>query len=121
MSLASPVLNFKAIEFGAFFAYFHLFLDLKVIQLFKKHAKTSTFSFRQKRLSEGFKIRFQNQVLYPYSDATQEPLIVVKPLRPPMTNVGTETAFMIRHNHCQHFQKSNISRGQRSVGAINLA
>ena len=34
MSLARLVFNLKAIEFGAFFAYFHLFRHLKVIQLF---------------------------------------------------------------------------------------
>ena len=33
MSLARPVFNLKAMEFGAFFAYFHLFRHLKVIQL----------------------------------------------------------------------------------------
>ena len=30
-------------------------------------------------------------------------LVAVEPRRPPMTNVGTETAF--RHDHCKHFQK----------------
>ena len=35
---------------------------------------------------------------------TQEPLVAVEPRRPPMTNVGTETAF--RHDNCKHFQKS---------------
>ena len=50
MSLARPVFNLKAIEFGAFFAYFHLFRHLKVIQLFQKYAKTLYFqqAFRQK-------------------------------------------------------------------------
>ena len=50
MSLASPVFNLKAIEFGAFFAYFHLFRHLKGIQLFQKHAKKFCFqqAFRQK-------------------------------------------------------------------------
>ena len=33
----------------------------------------------------------------------QDPLVAVEPHRPPMSNVGTETAF--RHNHCKHFQK----------------
>ena len=32
MSLSRPVFNLKAIEFGAFFAYFHLFRHLKVIK-----------------------------------------------------------------------------------------
>ena len=33
---------------------------------------------------------------------------------PPMTNVGTDTAF--RHDHCKHFQKKvNIPWGQRSL------
>ena len=44
MSLARPVFNLKAIKFGAFFAYFHLFRQLKVIQLFQKYAKTFYFS-----------------------------------------------------------------------------
>ena len=43
MSLARPVFNLKAIEFGSFFAYFHLFRHLKVIQLFQKYAKTLFF------------------------------------------------------------------------------
>ena len=38
------------------------------------------------------------------SPAIQEPLVALEPHRPPMTNVGTETAF--RHDHCKHFQKS---------------
>ena len=64
MFLSSPVFNLKAIEFGAFFAYFHLSRDLKVIQLFQKYAKTFYFrqAFRQKKPFEdspsGFKIRF---------------------------------------------------------------
>ena len=70
MPLARPVFNLKAIEFGAFFAYFHSFRHLKVIQLFQKYAKTFYFrqAFRQKKPFEdspsGFKIRF-----WPYSDA----------------------------------------------------
>ena len=44
------------------------------------------------------------------------PLVGVEPHRPPMTNVGPETAF--RLDHCKHFQKANISWGQRSVDAI---
>ena len=40
MSLSRLVFNLKAIEFGAFFAYFYLFRHLKVIQLFQKYAKT---------------------------------------------------------------------------------
>ena len=44
MSLARPVFNLKAIEFGAFFAYFHLFRHLKVIQLFQNYAKNILFS-----------------------------------------------------------------------------
>ena len=43
MSLARPVFNLKAIEFAAFFTYFHLFRHLKVIQLFQKYAKTLFF------------------------------------------------------------------------------
>ena len=43
MSLARPVFNLKAIEFAAFFAYFHLFRHLKMIQLFQKYAKTLYF------------------------------------------------------------------------------
>ena len=38
LSLARPVFNLKAMEFGAFFAYFHLFRHLKVIQPFQKYA-----------------------------------------------------------------------------------
>ena len=33
----------KAIEFGAFFAYFHLFRHLKVVQIFQKYVKTFYF------------------------------------------------------------------------------
>ena len=40
LSLARPVFNLKAIEFGSFFAYFHLYRHLKVIQPFQKYAKT---------------------------------------------------------------------------------
>ena len=65
MSLARPVFNLKAINFGAFFAYFHLFRQLKVIQLFQKYAKTFYFrqAFSQKKKPfedspSGFKIRF---------------------------------------------------------------
>ena len=64
MSLARPVFNLKAIEFGPFFAYFHLFGYLKVIQPFQKYAETFYFrqAFRQKKPFEdspsGFKIRF---------------------------------------------------------------
>ena len=43
MSLARPVFNLKAIEFGAFFAYIHLYRHHKVIQLFQKYAKTFYF------------------------------------------------------------------------------
>ena len=43
LSLARPVFNFKAIEFGSFFAYFHLFRHLKVIQCFQKYAKIFYF------------------------------------------------------------------------------
>ena len=45
LSLARPVFNLKAIEFGSFFTYFHLFRHLEVIQPFQKYAKT--FYFRQ--------------------------------------------------------------------------
>ena len=50
LSLARPVFNLKAIEFRSFFAYFHLFRHLKVIQPFQKYAKTFYFrqAFRQK-------------------------------------------------------------------------
>ena len=34
----------------------------------------------------------------------QEQLVAVEPYRPPMTNVGAETAF--RSDHGKHFQKS---------------
>ena len=49
--LQRPVFNLKAIEFRAFFAFFHLFRHLKVIQLFQKYAKTVYFrqAFRQKK------------------------------------------------------------------------
>ena len=54
MSLARPVFNLKAIEFGAFFGYFHLFRHLKGIQLFQKYAKnilfSTTFQTKKKRL-----------------------------------------------------------------------
>ena len=51
LSLARPVFNLKAIEFGSFFAYFHLFRHLKVIQRFQKYAKTLYLrqAFRQKK------------------------------------------------------------------------
>ena len=51
MSLSRPLFNLKAIEFGAFFAYFHLFRHLKVIQIFQKYAKKIYFrqAFRQKK------------------------------------------------------------------------
>ena len=114
MSLSRPVFNLKAIEFGAFFEFFHLFRhlkvsqrkrsrqtsccyshnlifalfssvavqreqrknqeqgniykDLKVIQIFQKHAKTFYFrqAIRQKKKPfedspSGFKIRFLRQ------------------------------------------------------------
>ena len=50
-SLASPVFNLKALEFGAFFAFFHLFRYLKVVQLFQNCAKTLRFqqAFKQKK------------------------------------------------------------------------
>ena len=44
-SLASPVFNLKGLEFGAFFAYFHLFWYLKIVQLCQNCA--DTFHFRQ--------------------------------------------------------------------------
>ena len=43
-------------------------------------------------------------------------LVAVEPRRPPMTDVGTETAF--RLDQRKHFQKVNISSSQRSVDAI---
>ena len=63
-SLASPVFNLKALEFGAFFACFHLFRYLKVVQLFQNWAETFRFqqAFKQKKPFEdspsGFKISF---------------------------------------------------------------
>ena len=62
-SLASPVFNLKALEFGAFLAYFHLFRYLKEIQLSQNCAKTFQFqqAFRQKPFEaspSGFKISF---------------------------------------------------------------
>ena len=50
-SLASPVFNLKALEFGAFFACFHLFRYLKVVQLFQNCAETFRFqqAFKQKK------------------------------------------------------------------------
>ena len=64
LSLARPVFNLKAIEFGAFFAYFHLFRPLKVVQIFQKYVKILYFrqAFRQRKPFEnsplGYKIRF---------------------------------------------------------------
>ena len=64
LSVVRPVFNLKAIEFGSFFAHFHLFRHLKVIQTFQKNAKTFYFrqAFRQNKPFEdspsGFKIRF---------------------------------------------------------------
>ena len=54
MSLARPVFNLKAIEFGAFFAYFHLIWHLKMIKPFQKYANTFFFrqAFKQKNRSE---------------------------------------------------------------------
>ena len=43
LSLARPVFNLKAIEFGSFFAYFHLFRHLKVIQPFQNMLKHFIF------------------------------------------------------------------------------
>ena len=40
----------------------------------------------------------------------------VEPRRPPMTDLGTETAF--RLDQRKHLQKVNISWGQRLVDAI---
>ena len=59
MSLSRPVFNLKAIEFGAFFAYFHLFRHLKVIQIFQKYAKNFIFN----NLADKKTFRFQNEVL----------------------------------------------------------
>ena len=72
MSLTRPVFNLKALEFGAFFAYFHLFGHLKVIQLSPKYAKTLFFrqAFVLKKpfvdSPSGFKIRF-----WPYSKSVR--------------------------------------------------
>ena len=38
-----------------------------------------------------------------YFAKQEELLVALEPHGPPMTNVGTETAF--RHDHCKHFQK----------------
>ena len=63
-SLASPVFNLKALEFGAFFACFHLFRYLKVVPFFQNCAGTFRFqqAFKQKNPFEdspsGFKISF---------------------------------------------------------------
>ena len=43
MSLSRPVFNLKAIEFGAFFAYFHLFRHLKVA---RNEVENSSFAQR---------------------------------------------------------------------------
>ena len=54
MSLARPVFNLKAIEFVAFFAFFHLIWHLKVIQPFQIYAKTFYLrqAFKQKNRLE---------------------------------------------------------------------
>ena len=64
-SLASPVFNLKALEFGAFFSCFHLFRYVKVVQLFQNCAETFRFqqAFKQKKKPfednpSGFKISF---------------------------------------------------------------
>ena len=44
MSLARPVFNLEAIEFGAFFAYFHLFRHLKSDTTFPKICQNIMFS-----------------------------------------------------------------------------
>ena len=59
MSLSRPVFNLKAIEFGAFFAYFHLFRHLKVIQIFQKYAKTFLFSTSFQTKKNRLKIALQ--------------------------------------------------------------
>ena len=62
--LASPVFNLEALEFGAFFACFHLFRYLKVVQPFQNCAETFPFqqALKQKKPFEdspsGFKISF---------------------------------------------------------------
>ena len=48
-----PVFNLKVIEFGAFFAYFHLFRHLQVVQIFpnmSKHFIFDKFSDKENRL-----------------------------------------------------------------------
>ena len=61
MSLASPVFNLKAMEFGAFFVYFHLFRHLnKVIKLFQKYAKT--LFFRQAFIQKKNRLKISLQV-----------------------------------------------------------
>ena len=69
-SLASPVLNLKALEFDTFSPIFTFLRYLKVVQIFQSCAETFHFrqAFRKKKTfedsSSGFKISFQ-----PYSDA----------------------------------------------------
>ena len=64
LSLAQSVFNLKAIEFGSFFAYFHLFRHLKLVQPFQKYAKTFYFdklSDKKKPFEDspsGFKFKF---------------------------------------------------------------
>ena len=61
---ASLLFNLKALEFGAFFACFHLFRYFKVVQLFQNCAETFRFqqAFKEKKPFEdspsGFKISF---------------------------------------------------------------
>ena len=62
--LASLLFNLKALEFGAFFACFHLFRYLKVVQLFQNCTEIFRFhqAFKQQKPFEdspsGFKISF---------------------------------------------------------------
>ena len=61
--MTRPVFYLKAIEFGAFFTFFHLFRHLKVIQLSRNMPKHFIFDkFSDKKTFEdspsGYKIRF---------------------------------------------------------------
>ena len=62
MSLARPVFNLKAIEFGAIFAFFHLLGTLKWYNFSKNMPKQFIFDkLSDKKIEDspsGYKIRF---------------------------------------------------------------
>ena len=58
-SLASPVFNLKALEFGAIFACFHLFRYLKVVQLTQNCAETFRVQQALKQKKNRLKIALQ--------------------------------------------------------------